>query len=529
MNPLEQGVALLGGGRFQEALALYAQALRQDPTSLEARLGLARACLGTGDAVAGAAWLSDLCRIAPTEPVPLQLLADVLLGQKLYAQALPLFARLCGEFGLRNRANVLHYGFSKEQTGDVDGAAALYREALALDPDFMEAHVDLAGVLWRLEDFDGALAHAERAVQLAPDHAFAVRILGTALLNLDRLPEAERVLRRALELQPGLVLAELDLAFTLLGAGRFEEGWAMYERRWRDVDRLRRPAFFVPEHEWRGPQAQPAHGRTLAVYAEQGLGDVLQFLRYVPRLQAEGAAVCCVVQPELVPLIEASFAGVTCLTPQRQLRADLHVALLELPQRFGTTLATIPAQVPYLQAPAAQIARWRERLASWDGQFKLGLAWSGSLVQVNNRNRAMPLSLLEPLLALPGVQCFNLQKGDAGAATDIAPDPQRLVDLTPDWEDFGASAAMIEQLDLVITVDTAIAHLAGALGRPVWIMLPPNADWRWLLERDDSPWYPTARLFRRAFGEARQAQVTRVLHALRDLLATPSRNGPAAG
>jgi hypothetical protein len=320
-----------------------------------------------------------------------------------------------------------------------------------------------------------------------------------------------------------LVLAELDLAFTLLGAGRFPEGWAMYERRWRDVDRLRRPAFFVPEHEWRGPAAQPARGRTVAVYAEQGLGDVLQFLRYLPRLQAEGATVVGVVQPELVSLIEASFAGVTCLTPQRDLRADLHAALLDLPQRFGTTLETIPAEVPYLHAPAAQRARWRERLAPWAGQFKLGLAWSGSLAQVNNRNRAMPLSLLAPLLDLPGVQCFNLQKGDAGAATDIAPDPQRLPDLTPEWQDFGDSAAMIEQLDLVITVDTAVAHLAGALGRPVWIMLPPNADWRWLLEREDSPWYPTARLFRRAFGEARSAQVARVVHALQTLLASPSR------
>jgi tetratricopeptide (TPR) repeat protein len=521
MNPLEQGAALLAGGRFHEALAQFAQALRQEPASLDARIGLARACAGSGDPVAAAAWFSDVCRIAPAEPLPHQLLADLLLGQKLHAQALPLYARLCGEFGLRNRANLLHYGFVKEQTGDAEGAAEHYREALAIDPDFMEAHVDLAGVLWRLEDFDGALAHAERAVQLAPDHPYAVRMLGTALLNLDRLPEAERQLRRALELQPGLVLAELDLAFTLLGAGRWAEGWAMYERRWRDVDRLRRPPFFVPEHEWRGPAAQPVRGRTVAVYTEQGLGDALQFLRYLPRLQAEGAEIIGVVQPELVPLVEASFEGVRCLKPQAQMRADLHVALLELPLHFGTTLDNLPAQVPYLRAPPAHQAKWRERMAPWSGKFKVGIAWSGSRVQVNNRNRAMPLSLLQPLLEVPGVQCFSLQKGDAGAATDIAPDPQRLVDLTPEWADFCDSAAMMDQLGLVITVDTAVAHLAGALGRPVWVMLPPNADWRWLLDREDSPWYPTARLFRRDFGEARQAQVARVLKALQSRLATP--------
>ena len=520
MSMLEQGAALLAGGRFQEALAAYAQALRQDTTSMPARLGLAHACLGSGDALTAIAWLSDACRVAPGDARPAQMLADLLLGQKQFAQALPIFAWLCGELGARNRANLLHLGFCKEHTGDFEGAARHYREALVLDPDFMEAHVDLAGILWRLEDFDGSLAHGRRAEELAPQHAYAVRIHGTALLNVDRLAEAEEKLRRALELQPGLHLAELDLAFTLLGGGRLEEGWKMYERRWRDVDRLQRPAFWRAEHEWRGPAEQPAAGRTLAVYAEQGLGDVLQFARYLPRLQALGATVCAVVQPELVPLIESSFEGVQCLKPERHLRADLHVALLDLPLHLGTrTLGDIPAAVPYLKAPATQAGHWRQRLQPWEGQVKVGIAWSGSLVQVNNRNRAIPLSLLLPLLGEPGVQGFSLQKGDAGPNTDVQPDPQRLIDFTAEWQDFADSAAMIDQLDLVITVDTAIAHLAGALGKPVWVLLPPNADWRWLVERDDSPWYPTARLFRRGFGEPRQRQVERVIGAFREGLA----------
>jgi tetratricopeptide (TPR) repeat protein len=525
---LDQGAALLAGGRFQEALAAYAQALRQDITSMPARLGLAHACVGGGDALTAIAWLSDACRVAPGDARPAQMLGDLLLGQKQFAQALPIYAWLCGELGARNRANLLHLGFCKEHMGDFEGAARHYREALALDPDFLEAHVDLAGILWRLEDFDGSLAHARRAEELAPQHAYAVRIHGTALLNADRLAEAEQKLRRALELQPGLPLAELDLAFTLLGAGRMEEGWQMYERRWRDTDRLQRPAFWRAESEWRGPEVQPAAGTTLAVYAEQGLGDVLQFARYLPRLQAAGARVCAVVQPELVSLIEASFEGVECLKPQRHLRADLHVALLDLPLRLGTrTLADIPQEVPYLRAPAVQAEHWRQRLQPWGGQVKVGLAWSGSLVQVNNRNRAIPLSLLMPLLDEPGVQGFSLQKGDAASNTDVPPDPRRLVDFTGEWQDFGDSAAMIDQLDLVITVDTAIAHLAGALGKPVWVLLPPNADWRWLVDRDDSPWYPTARLFRRGFGEPREQQVARVRDALRQSLAA-IRAGSAA-
>lgn len=516
---LNQGAQLLAGGRFHEALGVFTQALRAQPTSVEARIGMARACAGTGDPLTAAAWLSDATRIAPDHAQAAQLLADLLLGQQQYAQALPLYEKLVAAVGAAHRANLLHLGFCLEQTGDIERAASRYREAIALDPGFLEAHVDLAGVLWRLEDFEGSLAHAQQAVAIAPDHPYAVRILGTALLNLNRLREAEPLLRRALQLQPGFALAELDLAFTLLLAGRLEEGWKMYERRWQDRQRLPRPGFFVADREWQGPERHPLQGKTIAVYAEQGLGDVIQCLRYLPRLQAEGAAVRCVVQPELVPLVQASFEGVQCWQPGRPLEAYYHVAAMELPLRYGTnTLEAIPAQVPYLKAPQDRLAHWRERMQAWAGEFKLGIAWSGSQKQVNNRNRAMPLSLLQPVMAVPGVQCFSLQKGEAGPYTDVSIDPRKLVDLTGEWRDFGDSAAMVAQLDLVITVDTAVAHLAGALARPAWVLLPPNADWRWLLEREDSPWYPGMRLLRRGFGEERAAQVARVASQLGDWL-----------
>jgi tetratricopeptide (TPR) repeat protein len=509
---LEQGAALLAAGRHHEAMAAFLAALRTDLASLPARLGLARAHAAAGDLATAAAWLSDAMRIAPAAAEPVQALADLLLAQQQYAQADPLYMQLVQGLMPRSAANLLHAGFCREQIGDIESAAVLYRAALEMEPGLVEAHVDLSGVLWRLEDFEGALAHARRAVELVPQHPYAQRILGTSLLHLNELGPAEQHLRRALELLPGFPLAQLDLAFTLLLAGRLPEGWAWYEHRWRDAARMLRPGFWQAESEWPGP-AVPLQGKAIAVYAEQGLGDVLQFLRYVPRLQALGAQVGCVVQPELVPLVEASFPGVECLAPGRTLSVHTHVALLELPGRFGTSLDTIPAQVPYLQPPAAARARWRARLAGWSGALKVGLAWSGSMKQVNNRNRALALGLLQPLWRQPGVQCFSLQKGDAGAWTDLRPDREELPDLTGEWNDFGDSAAMIEQLDLVITVDTAIAHLAGALGKPVWILLPPNPDWRWLLARDDSPWYPTARLFRRATGEDRGAQVGRVLEA----------------
>jgi Tfp pilus assembly protein PilF len=456
----------------------------------------------------------------PQDIALLQTQAQLYLRGKLYAQALAAYERLYA-LQPRDRATLLHCGFCLEQTGAVEPAVARYREAIAMDPSFFEAHVDLSGVLWRIGEFDGALAHARRAVELAPQHPYAARILGTALLNLNRVEEAEAQLRRALELLPGFSLAELDLAFTLLLAGKLGEGWAMYARRWRDTERLKRPDFFRAELEWKGHEEQPLQNRHIVVYAEQGLGDVIQFIRYVTLMQQGGAVVSGVVQPELEALVEHSLPGVRCLTGAWNTRADHHVALLDLPLHYGTTLANVPAQTPYLIAPQHKAAQWRERLAPWQGKFKVGLAWSGSRQQVNNNNRAMRLSDLMPILALPGVQCFSLQKGDAGPLTDVTPQAGQLVDLTDGWADFTDSAAMLQNLDLVISVDTAVAHLAGAIGRPTWLMLAPNADWRWLLERDDSPWYPTMRLFRRGHGEARAMQVGRVMDALKQHMRGP--------
>jgi tetratricopeptide (TPR) repeat protein len=547
-HPLEQGVALLGGGRFHEALQQFAQALQQQPAAAEPRIGLAQACQGIGDGWAAAAWLSDACRVAPRRPELWLELAKLLVGQKREAElehllllavavnpdhapllqmqgelylrlhkhalALPAYTRLF-ELQPDDPRTLLHFGYCHEQTGGLDKAVALYQRALARQPDFMEAHVDLAGVLWRVEDFEGSLTHGQKAVALAPQHPYAVRILGTALLNLNRLDEAEVQLRRSLELMPDFALAQIDLAFALLLAGKLEEGWKRYADRWNDADRMKRPAFFSESHEWKGPAVHPVREKSVAVYAEQGLGDVVQFLRYVPLLQAQGARVFCVIQPELVPLVEHSMEGVLCLTAQREFRADHHAALLDLPMHFGTTLENIPGQAPYLRAPVEKVAQWQERMPPAEGRLRVGLAWSGSTRQVNNGNRALRLSSLIPLMNLPEVQCFSLQKADVGPLTDVAPGTEQLVDFTPEWTDFTDSAAMIANLDLVITVDTVIAHLAGALGKEVWVMLPPSADWRWLLDRDDSPWYPTMRLFRRGFGEPRWRQVDRVMQALR--------------
>lgn len=509
-------------------------------------MGLAEACLRSNDGWTAAAWLSDACRVAPQDvgvwleligllarqdrnselasvlesaaalhpgvPQFLQPLAEHHLRCGNHARAVDLYRRLAA-LNADSSSTQLHLGFALEHIGELDEAIAHYRRALALNPELVEAHVDLAGVLWRVCDFDGALHHAQRAVALAPDSAYAQRILGTALLHLNRLAPSETQLRQAIELRPDLFMARFDLALLLLLSGRLEEGWAAYAQRWGEAGALPRPGFYQAEREWQGPALQALTGRRILVYAEQGMGDVIQFVRYVRLLQSDGATVYCAVPTPLISLIE-SMPGVQCVKPGLDGRIDYHVALLDLPGHYGTTLDTVPADVPYLWADAGRSDRWRERLRPWDGQFKIGIAWAGQPAQVNDRNRSMPLSEFAPLLALQGVQCFSLQKTASGRFTDITVDPEALVDFTAEWQDFADSAAMIGNLDLVISVDSAAAHLAGALGRPVWTVLAPNADWRWLLAREDSVWYPTMRLFRRDFSETRSAQMQRVVQAV---------------
>jgi hypothetical protein len=239
---------------------------------------------------------------------------------------------------------------------------------------------------------------------------------------------------------------------------------------------------------WRG---EPLAGRRLLVWAEQGLGDTLQFVRYARHLADLSAEIVVEVQPELERVVRQSLPDIEVIArggpPPR---FDVHAPLMSLPHRLGTHLDTIPADVPYLKADEARMARWADRLGPRDAGRRIGVVWAGNVQSSNLRRRSLDPGLLGALADVPGVEWFSLQKGSA------ARPPVDMTDWTAELLDFADTAALLTQLDLVITVDTAVAHLAGALGRPVWIMLLNAPDWRWLLRRADSPWYPTARLFR---------------------------------
>jgi tetratricopeptide (TPR) repeat protein len=390
-------------------------------------------------------------------------------------------------------------------------ALASYDQALAANPSHVGARVNRGNTLLRFNRPADALASYDGALALMPDHPQILTNRGHALRRLDRPEEALVSLEAALAKSPDFPEAHFEAALAHLTLGDFKAGWNAYEWRWKTgafADKRR--AFRQPL--WLGNA--PLAGKTILLHAEQGFGDTIQFIRYAPLLKNSGARVLCEVQPELMPLL-APFDGIELVAKGAVLPPfDLHCPLLSLPLAFGTGPATIPAGTPYLSAPAARVAHWRDRLPQ--GSLRAGFVWSGSRAHKNDANRSIALSRFEHLFAKLPFTCFSLQREMRDADRDVLQRLPNLVDLGPELSDFAETAAVISLLDVVVSVDTAVAHLAGALGKPVVILLPHAADFRWMRDRDDTPWYPTAKLLRQpAFGDWGSA-IGRLADELRD-------------
>jgi tetratricopeptide (TPR) repeat protein len=325
---------------------------------------------------------------------------------------------------------------------------------------------------------------------------------------LKRHDEALASYERAIALNPDYAEAHWNVCLARLRLGDFRGGWPQYEWGWKAGYRGIERRFAQPR--WTG--AEPLAGKTLFVHAEQGFGDTIQFVRYVPLVAGAGARVVIEVHPSLVALLSGVQNVSSAVSRGGPLPAfDLHCPLLSLPLAFGTELDTIPARVPYLSAPETHLARWKIRLPRAEG-LRIGLTWSGR--NIPDPDRSMALAQLAPLFDLPGIHFVSLQKDLRDSDEAALRGRPGFLHLGPDLADFADTAAVIAQLDLVISIDTAVAHLAGALGKPVWILLPFLSDWRWLLDRDDSPWYPTARLFRQDKARAWDTVIARVRAAL---------------
>ncbi|HJT77032.1 MAG TPA: tetratricopeptide repeat-containing glycosyltransferase family protein, partial [Gemmataceae bacterium] len=410
------------------------------------------------------------------------------------------------------------------ERGRKEEAAASYREALRGRPDYGEAYNNLGLTLTELGRHAEAAVLLDQAVRLRPRDAGAHNNRGLALAGLGRFAEAEASYREALRLdprdadahtnlgschkergrleealacyqvalwlRPGLPQAHWNRALAWLQQGDYERGWPEYEWRWR---RPQTPPRRLPKPRWDG---SPLAGRTILLWMEQGLGDMIQVIRYAALLKQRGGRVVVECPARMVPLF-STCPGIDRLVAEGEPLPDfdVHAPLLSLPGLLGTTLETVPAQVPYLSADPALVERWGQELAGIEG-LRVGIAWQGNPKHQWDRHRSIPLACFAPLAAVPGVRLISLQKGPGAEQAHRFPVADLLGNLDGGPGAFADTAAVIKHLDLVVSADTAVAHLAGALGVAAWVALSRVADWRWVAGREDSPWYPSLRLFR---------------------------------
>ncbi len=484
----EQAVQHHQAGRLHEAVAAYRQAIgfKPDFTNAFYNQGLALQTLGrTSDAVA---CYSKAIHFKPDFVDAHYNLGLAALEQGRRAEAAAHFRRAVA---LNPGHADAHYnlGITVRQLGSLDEAAVCYRRAIAARPGYTDAHFNLGIVLVEMGQPGEAAACYQRAIDLNPGYTDAYYNLGLVAQQQGRPADAIGPYRRAIALRPDYADAHASLATALLLQGDMAEGWEAFEWRWQtSIVAGQRRDFTQPQ--WRG---EPAQGKTLLIHAEQGFGDTLQFCRYGVLAASRGLRVIMEVQASLVRLL-AGLPGVDQVLGQGEALPpfDLQCLTMSLPLALGTTLQTIPSATAYLHADAAAVELWRSRIAAMPGRGKrIGLAWAGSPTKLADHERSLPPALLTPLLGLPGLHFFSLQKAGPNPF-----DSATLTDVMAEMRDFADTAALVANLDLVISVDTAVAHLAAALGKPVWLLNRVNTDWRWLTGRSDSPWYPTLRQFR---------------------------------
>ena len=481
------GVALAAAG--EDAAPHYRRALAIQPDYANAHYNLANLLRGRGETAAAADHYRKALAKTPGDAEVHNNLGLALIAEGFADDAIAHFRRA---MVLRPHyaAACSNLGSALEDQGRADEALDCYSRALDADPAHADARFNLAHALDMRGETAAAAAEYELALALDPNHAQAHNGFGLLCERLGRVDEALARYARAQALKPAYADAHWHEALARLLLGDFEQGWRKYAWRWRRKATPSRP---LAAPLWDGGDL---HGKTILLHGEQGRGDSIQFIRYAPLVQAKGASTVVLEGPKALARLFAGAPGVddwiSAGDPLPPI--DVHAPLLSLPGLLGTRLDTIPAKTPYLRVDPDRVQAWRERLVALDG-LKVGLVWRGNPAHGADRARSLPPSVIAGLTGVAGISFVSLQQ-DARADELDAFSPGALYDAGPGLGDWVDTAALTTALDLVVSVDTAVAHLAGALGRPVWLMTPFAPDWRWLLHRDDSPWYPTLRLFR---------------------------------
>lgn len=523
------GSTLVNQGRSDEALKAFDKAVQLKPLDADLWRNLGAVLIEVKRPADAILSFQHALNLNPRHWDAANMVALLLYQSERFEDALPYY-NLCDELEPNHFQTLYMRALTLQKLGRLDEALADNKRALALDPTSADTYSNIGNVLMSSGRNEEALSWFDRSLELQPNSAATLMNKGIALAAMRRFAEAVSWHDRSLELQPNsavtltnkaIALAELrhfDEAFALyhqaraidpcnavtdwnlallqLLTGNFEAGWAGREARWK-IPALSAYYPKLSQPMWLGKE--PIEGKTILINVDEGLGDTIQFARYVPMVAELGARVILAVQEPLRPLL-SELPGVSqCLafTASELPAFDTYCSISSLPLAFGTRLETIPSAIPYLPAPAeCRLQAWEDRLGPRD-RLRVGLVWSGNPRHDNDRNRSIPLRLLTPILDMDAT-FVSLQKDPRPDDKAILLERTEIIDLTAHLTDFAETAALVSCLDLVISVDTSVVHLAGALGRPTWILLPYRPDWRWLLGRDDSPWYPTVRLFRQS-------------------------------
>ena len=507
-----------GAMREQDGPAGLADFMLQVAHLLQQPAGAGIDALPQIDPAHQVAWPADLKRSLSPIQEGIAVFHKCMLAQQDLPQALHRFAAILLTKGCYEAAAAYYeqaialrpafvealtnLGTARMRLGEMQAAIDAYQAALTLRPQYIEAMNGLGVTLKHMGRFTQAIAYFETALSIQPSNAELLNNLGATLLDMHRVDEAIPLFRRSIAADPGYHAAHMGLALALLFKGEWEEGWRHYEQRWVGSNfalqgMVHKTDTNLPH--WQGDPVQP--DARLLVFCEQGLGDNLQFARYIPLAAARFAKVTLFCHAPLFNILAGSF----CLYPNIEvLKAlpndhsawDYHCYIMSMPLAFGTTPDNVPDQVPYLRSPVNRVQYWAERLAQTAGdQARVGLVWAGGRRLRDDRQRSIPLEYLADLLTLDGIAWISLQKEVSDDSEIARACLDKMTDWMPEIVDFADTAALIDNLDLVISVDTSVAHLAGALGKPVWLLNRYSCDWRWMIEREDSPWYPSMRIF----------------------------------
>jgi tetratricopeptide (TPR) repeat protein len=483
------GVALHKRGRYEEALKAFDKAVQLQPDNAELWRNLGEALIALDRQDEAILALQHVLKLNPRHWAAANKCAYLLYRLKRFEEALAHF-NLCDELQpdhaptLQTRALTL-YGLNRLEESLADN-----RRAHELDPADHETINNIGDVLLWLGRPDEAIEWFDKAIALKPDLVVAHTNKASAFAQLHRFDEAFAIYERVNRAGVNTPMGKWNLALLQMLTGDFEAGWAGREARWEAMS----PNYpKIPQPKWLGRES--IEGKTILVHVDEGMGDCIQFARYLPILAERGARVVLVVAAPLVPLLSGMPGVFQCFSSGTSPAFDMHCPMSSLPLAFATRLDSIPSEVPYLPPPAEALRRaWEDRLGPHD-KLRVGLVWSGNPKHNNDRNRSLPLPMLSRILDLDA-RFVSLQKDLKAGDREYLRGRAGVVDLTEHLTDFADTAALVSCLDLVITVDTSVAHLAGAMGCATWLLLPYTPDYRWLLDRDDSPWYPTMRLFR---------------------------------